>query len=107
MEWHFCDCGFYSNKLISSNLTPIQEEGGNVSHASGDTAAAHETYDVVTASSPSLSLRPRKASVFCGFLFAFSLFLAAVSGLLYGTRVGAALSLALSEPFIPALSRRS
>ena len=82
-----------------------------MSHASGDTAAAHETYDVVTASFPSLSLslRPRKASVFCGFLFAFSLFLAAVSGLLYRTRVGAALSLALalSEPFIPALSRRS
>ena len=81
-----------------------------MSHASGDTAAAHETYDVVTASpSPSLSLRPRKASVFCGFLFAFSLFLAAVSGLLYRTRVGAALSraFALSEPFIPALSRRS
>ena len=84
-----------------------------MSHASGDRAAAHETYDVVTASPVSLSLspslRPRKASVFCGFLFAFSLFLAAVSGLLYRTRVGAALSLALalSEPFIPALSRRS
>ena len=49
------------------------EQWGNVSHASGDTAAAHETYDVVTASLVSLSL-PSASEGICLLWFPFRFF---------------------------------
>ena len=52
------------------------EQWGNVSHASGDTAAAaHETYDVVTASPVSLSLSlPSASEGICLLWFPFRFF---------------------------------